>query len=129
MLSKGSVVVCPEGTTCRERYLLRFSPLFAEMTDDIVPVALEVKVNMFYGTTASGIKALDPIFFLLNPYPYYYVNILENVPKSHTCGSGGWSNIDVANYVQAEIAKSLGYTCTLLTRKDKYMMLAGNTGD
>lgn len=126
-LRKGSIAVCPEGTTCREPYLLRFSPLFAEISNDIVPVAMDVKVSMFYGTTATGIKALDPIFFLMNPYPFYIVKFLEKLPKSHTC-EGAMSKFDVANCVQGEIAKALGFTCTDLTRKDKYLMLAGNTG-
>lgn len=128
LLSKGSVVVCPEGTTCREPYLLRFSPLFAEISDDIIPVALDVPVSMFYGNTASGMKAFDSFFFMLNPWPYYHVKFLDKLPKAWTCKYGGVSKFDVANHVQAEIGKALGYKCTNLTRKDKYLMLAGNTG-
>ena len=76
LLARGdSVVVCPEGTTCREPYLLRFSPLFAELGGDagVVPVALAVDTSMFYGTTASGWKAVDPFYYLSNPRACYTV--------------------------------------------------------
>uniref|UniRef100_A0A7C9EPM0 Glycerol-3-phosphate 1-O-acyltransferase n=1 Tax=Opuntia streptacantha TaxID=393608 RepID=A0A7C9EPM0_OPUST len=128
VLSKGNIVVCPEGTTCREPYLLRFSPLFAEISEKIIPVALHATVSMFYGTTASGIKALDPFFLMMNPWPYYHVKFLDKLPKAWTCKAGGVSKFDVANHVQAEIGEALGYKCTNLTRKDKYLMLAGNIG-
>ncbi|XP_059437912.1 probable glycerol-3-phosphate acyltransferase 2 [Corylus avellana] len=127
-LNQGDMVVCPEGTTCREPYLLRFSPLFAELSEIIVPVAVNSHVTLFYGTTASGLKFLDPFCFFMNPAPTYNFQILENVSASSTCHDGGKSKFDVANQVQSEIGKALGFECTRLTRRDKYMVLAGNNG-
>ncbi|RLN40675.1 putative glycerol-3-phosphate acyltransferase 3 [Panicum miliaceum] len=123
----GGLVVCPEGTTCREPFLLRFSPLFAELGRDVTPVALHSAVGMFHGTTAGGWKALDPLFLLMNPVPAYIVQFLDTIE----CGGGGGgpeAARAVANEVQRRIAEALGYTCTGLTRRDKYLMLAGNEG-
>ncbi|KAI3506587.1 hypothetical protein L1887_21147 [Cichorium endivia] len=128
MLKQGDLVVCPEGTTCREPYLLRFSPLFAELSDHIVPVALDTHVSMFYGTTAGGLKCLDPFFFMMNPSAVYRVRFLEQVSGVSRCGDTDSRRFHVANYVQSEIGKALEFECTSLTRKDKYLALAGNEG-
>ncbi|XVE63138.1 hypothetical protein DITRI_Ditri06bG0176000 [Diplodiscus trichospermus] len=124
-LKQGDLVICPEGTTCREPYLLRLSPLFAEISDEIVPVAIDFQASMFYGTTASGFKFLDPVFLLMNPTSHCSARFLGKLPKSFTCQGGGKSKFEVANHVQSQIAKALNFECTSLTRKDKYMILAG----
>ncbi|KAK8452113.1 hypothetical protein SEVIR_5G059700v4 [Setaria viridis] len=127
LLARGDhLVVCPEGTTCREEYLLRLSPLFAELGAGVNPVALDTRVGMFYGTsTKPGAKWMDPFYFMMNPRPAYRVEFL---PCATTAAAGRGDSIGVANRVQRELGKALGFQLTGLTRKDKYMTLAGNEG-
>ncbi|KAK1304766.1 putative glycerol-3-phosphate acyltransferase 2 [Acorus calamus] len=129
-LARGQdLVVCPEGTTCREPYLLRFSPLFAEVAGDVVPVAIDARGSMFYGTTVRGHKGLDSIFFLMNPWPSYRVEFLDRlVDVGGRVERGEASSCEVANRVQGEIGRALGFMGTNLTRRDKYRVLAGNDG-
>ncbi|XP_022683458.1 glycerol-3-phosphate 2-O-acyltransferase 6-like [Setaria italica] len=127
-LEQGDLVVCPEGTTCREPYLLRFSPLFAEIAGgEVTPVAVRAGGAMFHGSTVRGHKWLDSVFFLMNPAPWYEIRLLAPVP---TGGGGGASSSsrDVANGVQRMIGDELGFECTELTRRDKYRMIAGHDG-
>ncbi|GJN12512.1 hypothetical protein PR202_ga30795 [Eleusine coracana subsp. coracana] len=133
----GDLVVCPEGTTCREPYLLRFSPLFAEVVaggGDVIikPTAVRAGGTMFYGSTVRGHKWLDSVFFLMNPAPWYEIRVLEPVAAATGNNGGGGEVVttsrDVANEVQRVIGDELGFECTGLTRKDKYRMIAGHDG-
>ncbi|XP_044969515.1 probable glycerol-3-phosphate acyltransferase 3 [Hordeum vulgare subsp. vulgare] len=134
LLARGNLVVCPEGTTCREPYLLRFSPLFTELAAEVTPVALETRVDMFYGTsTKPASKVLDPLYFMMNPRPEYRVEFLEPVDTTTVAdgeedGHDKSHSIHVANRVQRVLGEALAFELTGQTRKDKYMMLAGNEG-
>ncbi|KAG8046419.1 hypothetical protein GUJ93_ZPchr0008g14101 [Zizania palustris] len=127
VLARGDLAVCPEGTTCREPYLLRFSPLFAEIAGEITPVAVRAGGAMFHGTTVRGYKWMDSFFFLMNPVPWYQVRLLPLVVSSGA-GDDDSSSRDVANRVQRVIGEALGFECTALTRREKYQMIAGHDG-
>ncbi|KAJ1254380.1 hypothetical protein BS78_K072800 [Paspalum vaginatum] len=55
------------------------------------------------------------------------VQFLDRVDTS-AVRAGAAPSTDMANLVQRKMGDALGYGCTMLTRKDKYLMLAGNDG-
>ncbi|CAM0880066.1 unnamed protein product [Alopecurus aequalis] len=127
-LSKGDLVVCPEGTTCREPYLLRFSHLFAELVDEVYPIALVNWSSMFHGTSTGKFKCLDHFYYFMNPRPSYDVQFMDKMPTRVVIDGKRCESYEVANMVQGEIGRILGFQSTKLTRKDKYLRLAGNEG-
>lgn len=127
-LQKGDLVICPEGTTCREPYLLRFSPLFVELVDEVYPVALVNWSNMFHGTSTGRSKYMDHFYYFMNPHPAYIIEFMDRMPTHMVINGRRCESYEVANIVQGEIARVLGFEPTKLTRKDKYMILAGNEG-
>ncbi|KAM3329384.1 hypothetical protein ACQJBY_026449 [Aegilops geniculata] len=127
-LRQGDLVVCPEGTTCREPYLLRFSPLFVELVDEVYPVALVNWSGMFHGTSTGNFKYLDHFYYFMNPRPAYDVQFMDKMPTRMVIQGKGCESKEVANLVQGEIGRTLGFRSTTLTRKDKYLRLAGNEG-
>ncbi|CAL4976671.1 unnamed protein product [Urochloa decumbens] len=127
-LKKGDLVICPEGTTCREPYLLRFSPLFVELVDEVYPVALVNWSYMFYGTSTGRSKYMDHFYYFMNPHPAYVIEFMDRMPTHVVINGRRCESYDVANMLQGEISRVLGFEPTKLTRKDKYMILAGNEG-
>lgn len=126
LLQKGDVVVFPEETTCREPFLLQFPPPFAELSNRIVPVAIDARAELFHGTTGAGgggKSFLDAFFFLMNPKPTYVITFLDRLPEEWTCGGGGKPPAEVASRVQQLLAETLGFQCTAFTEKDKLTQL------
>ncbi|TVU51294.1 hypothetical protein EJB05_02705 [Eragrostis curvula] len=105
-----AVVVCPDAP-----------PPAASRSCSGDPVALDTRVDVFYGTsTKPSAKWLYAVCFLMNMRPEYRVEFLEPMRAVPTVGNGRC--IAIANAVRRMIREALGYELTGLTRKDKYKM-------
>lgn len=101
--------------------MLRFSALFAELADGIMPFAINDGNGLFRATARSS-NGLDLIFEFMNPVIVFEVTFLNQLPTEEACSSGK-NPYDVANHVQRIIADTLRFECTSLTKKDKYKYL------
>ncbi|GAB4841796.1 hypothetical protein Ancab_022520 [Ancistrocladus abbreviatus] len=78
---------------------------------------------------SGGLKSFDPIFCLMDPHPSYTIRLLGKVKGLSTCQDDiGQLKFVVANRIQSEMGEALGFECTRLTRRHKYLILAGNDG-
>uniref|UniRef100_A0A7N0T6X8 Phospholipid/glycerol acyltransferase domain-containing protein n=1 Tax=Kalanchoe fedtschenkoi TaxID=63787 RepID=A0A7N0T6X8_KALFE len=127
LLKDGDLVTFPEGTTCREPFLLKFNPLFAELSEGIVPVAIKSCNRIFHGSSVKGYKWMDPYFSFMDPIPTFEVTFLSALPLEMTC-KGGKTESEVAGNIQRAVAEELGLQCTNLTWEDKFEILLG-TGE
>jgi glycerol-3-phosphate acyltransferase len=73
--------------------------------ETIVPVAVEVKMEMFYATTARGWKSMDFVFFLMDPNPCYEMIFLDPLPQDMSCAASK-RNIEGENYIQKHLSHS-----------------------
>ncbi|KAF8675945.1 hypothetical protein HU200_047444 [Digitaria exilis] len=90
-----------------------------------IGIVLPYKINFLAGAIFGW---MDPVAFFANPAPAYRVEFLGAVPREWTRAAGERTGVEVANWVQRRLGEALGFECTGLTRRDKYMMLAGNDG-
>jgi glycerol-3-phosphate acyltransferase len=71
---------------------------------------------------------MDHFYYFMNPHPAYVIEFMDRMPTSVVINGRRCESYEVANMVQGEIGRVLGFEPTKLTRKDKYIILAGNEG-
>ena len=77
------------------------------LTEHFLSVKLNWLEPIYFLSTKPGAKWMDPFYFMMNPRPAYRVEFL---PRA--------GSIDVANRVQRELGRALGFELTGLTRKE-----------